>query len=252
MQIPNFCTRHFTAFLSLCCLLAMASTSAVLVPVSAVTHTDGELNTVTINGVTTGTLYSATGFIQNANSGGYIGAGSAPTDIDGALNGLDMSTGTLNTDFEAQFGAQLSDSIQVILMGNQGTSDQNYWGTSITIYALDATGTRLDSANLDLKQFNASTHGGTNPSTPLYSETYQRSTSGTLNRTVYGASFTLTDLELDGLNATGIEILTTGVGSTGYTLDTQLIGLAVIPEPASLALLLGGMIALLATGKRRT
>lgn len=221
-------------------LLAVSSASAALTSISAITHTGGNLDSVTISGTEYTSLTAATSLIQNFNNGGYLGIGTAPTDINGALDGLNVNTGTLNTDFEAQFGGSLTDTSKIILMNNQSTGESVFfWGTDVTIYALDATGTRLGSSNLDLVPLLDG--GGADASPILYTGSFQRSTSGTLNRNIFGAAFSLTDLGLEGLSATGIELLTTGVDSGGYTLDTQVIGLAAVPEPSSFALLAGSL-----------
>ena len=153
---------------------------------------------------------------------------SLPTDVDSALGGLKSEVGALNYDFKAQFGGTLSDTSNIFLMNH--TSASGGQNDNITVWVIDVNGDRIsDVANT------GKSVGGVfirNTFELRANQTYNRTGGTTLaSRSTYGGMFTLEDLGLDGIAGTaGIEI---DAGSY----DPLVVGLAVIPEPATLGIL---------------
>jgi hypothetical protein len=222
-----------TVGLSLSIHQGNAATIGIGNEITAITTSGATLTSFTYDSTVYNALSSPTSFVDNKSPSDWIHtSGAAPADITEAIGSLDVSDGSLNHAFEAQFDG-LSDSALLFLLVNENNNTPN---DAATVFPIDAAGNRLGgvSGTIDLNNDTFSTL--------IASQTYNRTTNGsangTLSRIVAGIAFTLADLGIDGqAGTTGIEFETT-------TLDPQEIGIvnasaAGVPEPTSLMLVLG-------------
>ncbi len=230
--------------------VSIAATNVLAAPtaIDSVSTTGSTLNSITVGTTTYTDLTAPTGFVDN-NAGTdwlHISPASAPADIAAAAGSFDLGLGALNIAFEAQFGGALTDTSVIYLIINENDTSANDTSANDTanLYAIDAAGNRLSSAFAMTDFFSVTTPA---LSVDTYNRTTGGSANGTLERTLVGVTFTLTDLGFNGLGATGIEFEHAG---SSDRLDLHEVGIAVIPEPGSLALL--GLGALCLIGRRRS
>jgi len=177
--------------------------------ITGITSTGSTLTSITYAGTTYGSLSVPTAMLSNEGSTDWLHiGGTEPANLAEACGSLDLSIGSLNHSFEAQFSG-LTDSSLVFLLSNGPDTSQN--GTA-TVYPVDAAGNRLGGVSSTITFGN-----GTTPSfTDLTGlQSYNRTTAGSgsapLDRLLLGMAFTLEDLAFDNLGATGLEIATTNL-----------------------------------------
>lgn len=234
-----------TAALAL--LLGHTADAAILIPseVDAITTTGSIVDSITVGSTTYNTLIAPTAVASTetrADDWIWKNDGTTePTSYTDILGGNDIATGSLNDTFTVQFGGALTDtSLVYVLVNSDAPSYQSGDGRPV-IYALDAAGNRIGGG----PGFEIGTVSlGTMPVLDT-SVTYNRTGGTTLDRLIVGFAFTLTDLELTGTGATGLEFAS--ADGTSPTIDPNAIGIAV-PEPGSLALL--GLAGLLVARRR--
>ncbi|MCG8587454.1 MAG: PEP-CTERM sorting domain-containing protein [Pirellulales bacterium] len=222
--------------------VATAATIGVGNQITAITASGTTLTSFTFSSTVYDTLSSPTSFVDNKFGTDWLHtSASAPADLTEAIGSLDLSDGSLNHSFEAQFGT-LSDSALVFLLTNGNNNTQT---DVATVYPIDAAGNRLGGVSGTI-DFSTGAFA-----TLVATQTYNRTTNGSpaasLGRVVIGIAFTLADLGIDGqAGTTGIEIVTSD-------LDPQEIGIgnAAVPEPASLALFCLAMASLACIRRRR-
>jgi hypothetical protein len=186
---------------------------------SALISGSGNLQSITVGATTYSTLTAPNSILDNKASLDVIHTGtSAPANLAAAIGSMDLTVGALNADFEAQF-TSLSDTTLFYLLVNNNDASPN---SSTLVYALDSAGNRLGGISGTLTFIN-------NVAVPtlVVATTYNRTTggaaNGTLPRIVSGVTFTLTDLGLNGLGATGIEFADNPLNTND--LDPQAFGI---------------------------
>ncbi len=216
------------------------SASATVMAIDSVITSGDTLESITVGSTTYSVLTSPTSITDNSSTLDVIHKdATAPADLAAAIGDFDLGNGSLNASYEAQFGGALADDSLIFLFNNDSSPRP---GDSATVYAIDENGNQLgaDSGTINFRDFWDAEAETTMPEL-VGSTSYHRTTGGSsttgLSRVLVGVAFTLTDLGLDGLGATGIEISTS-------TVDTQAVGLAAVPEPSSVVLALGGFLAL--------
>lgn len=193
----------------------------------------GMAQRVTIGGVFYGDLTPATSIVNNRPGDGDYTAKPPvpmPTDFDSAVLGLNLLSGAINNPFEAQFGGDLEDT-SLIVVFYAGSRAYRTSGSSVeeyTFFPLDAAGNRLsDGVTLDMTANLSGTSEALMPAS-----TWARSNGSNLNnRSVYAFGFTLEDLGLDGLMATGFEVGEIGDGINAFNIDPIAVALASIVPP---------------------
>ena len=215
-------------------LLGTMASHAAVSAITGVTVSGGDdqvrtLTSITVGGTTYNNLLGASSGTTTAGSRYWIQTD--PGTSNATLAGLTISDGVLNSVASFQFGRTLtaSDMLFFFDLENDDTGD------AISIRLINSSGADVGDAALSI----AASGFGSRVFTDGFS-TNDGAVSGVLAGGTYGpigTSFLVTDFSGDVSTATGFRIIQGGT----VNIDPMVGGLAVIPEPGSVALAAGAL-----------